>query len=102
MQDSVGLERLYGVDESEAAMQAEPFSGVAMPLDVEAIPADPVEARERGIELLAEIVRKAGAIALDESIVGAAPFAENVDRVIKLRRADHMQEPADQSLVSCA
>ena len=53
-------------------MQTEPFSGVAMPLDVEAIPADPVEASERGIELFAEIFREARAIALDKAIVGAA------------------------------
>ena len=42
-------------------MQAEPFSRVTVPLDVEAITADPVEASERGVELFAEIFRKAGA-----------------------------------------
>ncbi len=35
-------------------MQAEPFSGVPVPLDVEAVAADPVEAGEGGVELFAE------------------------------------------------
>src|SRR6185437_7472506 len=45
--------------ESEAAIQAEPFSGVAVPLETEAVAADPVEASEGGVELLAEIFREA-------------------------------------------
>jgi len=52
-------------------MQAEPFSGVTVPLDVEAIRADPVETGERGVELFAEILREAGAVALNEAIFGA-------------------------------
>ncbi len=32
-------------------MQAEPFSGVTVPLDVEAVAADAVEAGEGGVEL---------------------------------------------------
>ena len=55
-------------------MQAEPFSGVTVPLDFEAVAADPVEAGERGVELLAEILWKAGAVALNEAIFGAVPF----------------------------
>jgi len=39
-------------------MEAEPFTGVTMPPDVEAIAADPVEAGERRIELFAEILRE--------------------------------------------
>ena len=39
-------------------MQAEPFSGVAVPLEVEAIAADPVEASE-GSLLFPEILREA-------------------------------------------
>ena len=31
-------------------MEAEPFSGVTVPLDVEAIAANPVETGERGVE----------------------------------------------------
>jgi hypothetical protein len=33
VEDTVGSERFDRHDESEAAMEAEPFSGVAMPLD---------------------------------------------------------------------
>src|ERR1700677_873101 len=42
VEDTVGSERFDRIDEIEAAMEAEPFSGVAMPLDVEAVGADPV------------------------------------------------------------
>src|SRR5271168_831076 len=73
---------------SLAAMEAEPFSGVAMPLDVEAVGADPVEASEGRVELLAEIFREAGAVALDEAILGAMPFAEDIDGIVELRRPD--------------
>jgi hypothetical protein len=55
-------------------MQAEPFSGVPVPPDVEAVAADPVKAGEGSVELLAEILREAGAIALNEAIFGAVPF----------------------------
>jgi len=71
VQDTVGSERFDCLDESEAAMEAEPFSGVAMPLNVEAVGADPVEASEGRVELLAEIFREAGAVALDKAILGA-------------------------------
>ena len=37
-------------------MQAEPFSGVAVPLEVEVIAPDPVEAGEGRVELFAEIL----------------------------------------------
>ena len=82
VEDTVGSERFDRFDEIEAAMEAEPFSGVAMPLDVEAVGADPVGARPKErVELLAEIFREAGAVALDEAILGASmPFAEGYRR----------------------
>ena len=55
-------------------MQAEPFSGMTVPLDVEAVAADPVEAGEGGVELFAEILREAGAVALNEAIWCRATF----------------------------
>src|SRR5450432_1710781 len=79
-------------------MKAVPFSGVAMPLDVESVAADPVEARERGIELLAEIFLEAGAVALDKAILGAMPFADDIDGIVELRRVDPRQEPRLQEL----
>src|ERR1700677_4616750 len=88
VEDTVGSERFDRFDEIEAAMEAEPFSGVAMPLDVEAVGADPVEASEGRVELLAEIFREAGAVALDEAILGAMPFAEDIDGIVELRRPD--------------
>ena len=79
-------------------MQAEPFSGVAVPLDVEAIAADPVEASERRVELFAAILREAGAVALNEAILGAVPLSEDIDRVIELRRPDSGQEAGLQEV----
>ena len=80
-------------------MPAEPFSGVTMPLDVEAIAADPVEASERGVELFAEILGKAGAVALNEPVFGAVPLSQDIDRVVKLRRPDSGQEAGLQEVV---
>ena len=80
-------------------MQAEPFSGVTVPLDVEAIAADPVEAGKRGIELFAEILREAGAVALNEPIFGAVPFSQDVDGVVELRWPDNGQEAGLQEVV---
>src|ERR1700676_5632207 len=73
-------------------MQAEPFSGVAMPLEVEAVSADPVEAGEGRVKLCAEILREAGAVALNEAILGAVPLAEDIDRIVELRRPNGGQE----------
>lgn len=80
-------------------MQAEPFSGVTVPLDVEAIAADPVEADERGVELFAEILREAGAVALNEPVFGAMPLSQNVDGIVELRRPDGGQEAGLQEVV---
>jgi hypothetical protein len=99
MQETVRPECFDGLDESEAVMKAEPCFGVATPLDIEAIEADPVEAGEGGLELLAEIFRETRAVALDEAIIGAAPFAENIDWIVELRRPDHWQESRLQEFV---
>jgi hypothetical protein len=80
-------------------MQAEPFSGVTVPLDVEAIAADPVEAGERGVELFAEILREAGAVALNEPIFGAVPLSQDVNGIVELRRPDSRQEAGLQEVV---
>src|SRR5260370_17369353 len=80
-------------------MQAEPFSGVAVPLEVEAIAADPVEAGEGRVELFAEILRETGAVALNEAILGAVPLAEDIDGIVELRRPDGGQEAGLQEVV---
>lgn len=64
-------------------------TGAAMAMDVEAVAADPVEAGEGGIEFFAEIFGEAGAVALDEAILRAAQFAEDIDWIVELRRPDH-------------
>jgi len=53
MEQPFGPKRINCFGEGKAAMQAEPFSGVAVPLEIEAIAADPVEAGEGRVELLA-------------------------------------------------
>ena len=80
-------------------MQAEPFSGVAVPLEVEAVAADPVEAGEGGVELFAEILREAGAVALNEAILGAVPLSQDIDGIVELRRPDSGQEAGLQEVV---
>jgi hypothetical protein len=70
-----------------------------MPLDVEAVAADPIEARERSVELFAEVLRKPGAVALDEAIARALSFALDVDAVIEGGGPDGGQEPRFENLV---
>ena len=98
MEDSVGFEGIDGLDKGQAAIEAEPLPGVAMPLDVEVVAGDPVEAGEGGIELLAEIFRKAGAVALDEAVFCAMPLAADIDWIVELCPADHRQEARLQEL----
>ena len=50
MEDSVGPESFDGFVERGAAIEAEPLARVAMPLNVEAVGADPIEASEGRIE----------------------------------------------------
>ena len=80
-------------------MQAEPFSGVTVPLEVEAITADPVEAGEGRVKLFTGILRETGAIALNEAILGAVPLAEDIDGIVELRRPDGGQEAGFQEAV---
>ena len=51
MQNAVGPEGFDGFFEGEAAMEAKPFAGVPMPLNIKAVEADPVEAGEGRIGL---------------------------------------------------
>ena len=99
MEQYVGFSCVNRFREREAAMEAKPFSGVTVPLDVEAIAADPIEASEWGVELFAEIPRKAGAVALNEPIFGAVPLSQDIDGVVELRRPDGGQEAGLQEVV---
>ena len=80
-------------------MEAEPFSGVAVPLEIEAIAADPVEAGEGGVELFAEILRESGAVALNKAILGAVPFAQDIDGIVELCRPDGWQEAGLEEVI---
>src|SRR6201986_3605852 len=99
MEQSVGSQRVDRLSECQAAMDAEPLSGVTVPLAVEAIAADPVETGERGIELFAEILREARAVALNEAIFGAVPLSQDIDGIVELRRPDSGQEAGLQEVV---
>ena len=99
MEQPVGREDVERFGAGEAAIQAEPFPGVAVPPEIEAVPADPVEPGEGGVELFAEILREAGAVALNEPILGAVPFAENIDGIVELRRLDGRQETGLEEVI---
>ena len=93
MEQPIGLERLDGVGKRQVSMNAESRSRVAVPLNVEPIWADPVEAGEGCVELVIEVFGEARAVALVEAILGAMPRSEDVDRVVERRRSDGWQEP---------
>ena len=80
-------------------MEAEPSSGVSMPLDIETVAADPVQASERGVEFFAQGLWLTGSIALDEPIAVSMPFAEDIDWVVELSGADRRQKSRLQHLV---
>ena len=72
---------------------------MTVPLDVEVIAVDPVEAGERSVELFTEILREAGAVALNEAILGAVPLSQDIDGIVELRRSDSGQETGLQEVV---
>lgn len=45
-------------------MDSEPLTGVAMPLDIEPVAADPVDAGEGSIEFFAKVFGEAGSVTL--------------------------------------
>ena len=73
-------------------MDAEPLSGMAMPLDIEAARPDPVEPDEGRIEFLAAIVVEAGTVTLQEAVFAAVPLALDINRIVERRRSDSRQE----------
>ncbi len=102
MEQSVGLEHVNCSEEGKTAVQAEPFSRVAVPLDMEAVATDPVEAGEGSVELFTEIFGVTGAVALDEAVLGTVPLSEDIDRIVELRRSDGRQEARLQEVVDQA
>jgi hypothetical protein len=50
-----------------------------MPLDIEAVAAQPVEAREWAVELFTQVLWEPGSVALDEPVAVPLPLAEDVD-----------------------
>jgi hypothetical protein len=81
-------------------MQAEPRAGVTVPLDVEPVATDPVEAGEGSVELFAEVLREAGALALNEAILVAVPLSQDIDRIVELRLPDGREETGLQKVVN--
>ena len=69
-------------------MEAEPSSRVSMPLEIESVAANPVQASERRVKFFAQGLWLTGSIALDEPIAVSMPFAEDVDWVVELSGFD--------------
>ena len=95
---SDGVKKFAGFDgvecgfERQALMDAEPLAGMAVPLDVEPVAADPVDTGEGRIELFAKVFGEARSVALQEAIFSSVPFPLNVDWVIEGGRGDDRQE----------
>ena len=99
MQMSVGLDSLQCLNEGLATVVAIPGAGMSMPLHVEAIRADPIEADEGSVEFFAEVFRESGSIALDEAIAGTLPSAPDIDAGVERGGVDGGQELRLQDLV---
>ncbi len=76
MQTSFGAEHCECLGESWAMMAAKPISGVATPLDVEAVGVDPVQTGEGRVKLLAGIFREAGAVTPPCARESSPPFGQ--------------------------
>ena len=59
-----------------------PNACMAVPLDIEAIPGDPVQPHEGAIELLIHRLGEAGTVALDKAVSCAMSVAENIDWIV--------------------
>src|SRR6185369_11782555 len=98
----VRLDQTQGLIELRGRVQPPPLPRVPAPHDVEVdvrrMLVGMIEARERRIELLSEIAREARAIARDEAVLAPPPFADDVDGVVELGRADLRQKPRLQDL----
>ena len=63
-----------------------------MPLDIEVISANPVQADEWMVELLTKVFGESGAVTLDKAVSCAMPLAENIDWIVEFSWTDHGQE----------
>jgi len=70
-----------------------------MPLEIEAIAADPIEAGEGRVKLFVQILRETGAVALNEAILGAVPLAEDIDGIVELSYPSGVGRLAELSAV---
>src|SRR5262245_25379591 len=64
-----------------------------------------IQARERRIELIPEIVWKPRAVAGDEAVFASPPLAENIDGIVERGRTDlgqraRLERSADEALAS--
>ena len=96
---SVGLDGLQCLNERLTTVEAIPSAGMPMPLNVEAIRADPIQADEGSVEFFAEVFAESGSIALDEAITGTLPSAPDIDAVVERGGVDGGQELRLQDLV---
>ena len=92
MEEFAGFDGVEGGFERQSPMDAEPLTGMAMPLDVEPVAVDPVDTGEGRIELFAKVFGKAGSVALQEAIFASVPFPLNIDRIIVGGLGDDRQE----------
>jgi hypothetical protein len=72
MNVAVSLYRVESGGGRQRAVKSPPSPSMPMPLVVDSVGSDPVEASEGRIELLAKSFRQAGTVALDEAILRAA------------------------------
>jgi len=88
VQDAVGFEDSQSLGKWHAAMETPPFAGMPHPVDIEPVRPDTVNAGERRIELLAEIVRHTRSIALHETISPRSPSTMDIDHIVPFSGTD--------------
>lgn len=102
MEQCIGLELFHGHGKRQPAVEGESLSGVAVPLDVETVAANPIEADKGGVELFTDIFREAGTVSLNEPMLGAVPFANNVHGIVEFSGPYGRREPSSRKCVRLA
>jgi hypothetical protein len=93
MKEFGGFDGVKGGSERQSLMDPEPLAGVAMPLDIEPVAADPVDTGEGSIEFFTRVFGEARSVTLQEAVFASVPFALKIDRKIELCRGDNRQKP---------
>src|SRR5450759_517233 len=87
----VSLKHIQGLGQGKCLKEAKPFTRMPAVGQIEQVPADILQARERRLELGSDRVRMVGSESRDEPVFVAMPLAVDRNRVIEFGRTNFRQ-----------